>query len=145
MFRCLTKIETESEVGTICFIAHVTPSPIFLIQRQICTYPKLILNPIVMLSFLDKFAISQIDHHIWNLTTDLQQLLIQSQNSEFFSGTMLLCGGAYEFVRLSHCTILTDRSQGVTHDACEHYLTEFTSEFWLWQAPKVFILRLNIT
>jgi hypothetical protein len=26
--------------------------------HQICTYPKLILNPIVMLSFLDKFTIS---------------------------------------------------------------------------------------
>ena len=30
-----------------------------------------------------------------------------------------------------YCTILTDRSQGVTHDAREHYLTELTSEFWL--------------
>jgi hypothetical protein len=27
-------------------------------QRQICTYPKLILNPIIMLLFLDEFAIS---------------------------------------------------------------------------------------
>ena len=58
--------------------------------HQICTYPKLILNPIVMLSFSDEFAISSNRLPYLRLTTDLQQLLIQSQNSEFFSGTNVI-------------------------------------------------------
>ena len=44
----------------------------------------------------------------------------------------------------SYCTISTKCSQGVTHDAREHYQTQFTSKIWVWRVPKLFISGLNL-
>ena len=59
-------------------------------QHQICTYPKLIRNPIVMLSFSDEFAISSNRLLYLKFVNRFATLLIQSPNSEFFSGTNVI-------------------------------------------------------
>jgi hypothetical protein len=50
-YDCLKSIHFQREMSSAHVVRHGR-------QCQICTYPKLILNPIIMLSFSDKFAVS---------------------------------------------------------------------------------------
>src|ERR1700679_2159887 len=54
---CLVNIDMYSTTSNVCE-KNIKYSMEHSRQREICTYPKLILNPIVMLLFSDKFAIS---------------------------------------------------------------------------------------